>query len=531
MARRYKQAEIDELILNIPALPKSFNKWIESTPFKDMNYIFYKTKGKVKTGLCSKCGKTIQIKYKKKHNVLGSCPECRAKVIYKAINKATRYEDQQVVSIMQKMGDGYIVRYFKVSRVFKNNEDTSNFPEKILGTLTDPKISNYEGSRVYITFGRSGQTQFRNFEESWSWIDGDYRWVNERKRSSFNNKELLRGSNPFLYKKNLKSLLKKTKWKYCGLDCFKGKHMNIDDYLFTYEKYPAIEMVSKFNYQALLNQIIYQTCHWGGLGGILKMNEPRLGLSKNTLKTAIRLDLKINGLEFISTLEEVEKYLTDQQIIWAIENSHTETFTQLLKWISPQKLINYVEKNVYETSRTQNSPYSYKSHFITLWRDYLQQCELLELDVANDFVIFPRNLKEKHDEYSELIKLKANKKLDKGIRLQYDKWNDKISYQAGNLKIEVAKSHKLILKEGESLRHCVGGNRYSSNMVEGKKLILFLRKNGKPYYTIEFDVVNMKVLQNRGYRNESQSKDVEKFINKWKVKKLLSLRRLNSKAI
>jgi len=230
----------------------------------------------------------------------------------------------------------------------------------------------------------------------------------------------------------------------------------------------------------------------------------------------------------------MDKKLSDKQILWAIHNTNTETFTQLLKWINPQKIINYVEKNTSddgEDNYTGNSPYKYKGHFTSIWRDYLQMCERLELDTNNDFVLFPRNLKENHDEFAELVKVKVSEELNQGIKVQYDKWNDLLSYRAGPLNIEVASSHELILKESQALRHCVGRASYAERMTDGKRLILFIRKNDKPFYTVEFDVEDMRVIQNRGMKNKDANKEVKKFMNKWKVKKLMLLQKSKREAI
>jgi DNA-directed RNA polymerase subunit RPC12/RpoP len=521
------QEKIEKLMTEVPPVPKGFENWIRKSAFKNNKYIFYKKVGSKVHGLCSACGEKVEAS-KAKHNEAGRCPACRAKITFRAINKAKSYEDTTIVSIMQKMSDGkYVIRYFKAHLKFKEcSDDTSNFPDEILGKLSDPIMTYWEGSREILKI-QNGVTLYEQYEELWNYNKSQCEWRKEHKRSVFFNKELLRDSNPFLYKKNLKGIVKNTKWKYSGLDHLKQNYMNISDYIYTWERYPAIEMLSKLNYQTLLNQIIHRTTKWGGTAGILKMDEKRLGLSKNVLNRAIRLELEVEGIEFISTLEELGKNLTDEQIIWALENTHTETFTEILKWISPQKLINYVEKNTDPvTKRGFTSSSADKNHFVTTWRDYLQQCEKLELDTKSNFVLFPRNLQEKHEEYTKLIKLKKSKILDQGIKVQYDKWNELLSYQAGNLKIEVAESHKLILEEGQTLRHCVGGSRYSENMAEGKNLILFLRKNNKPYYTIEFNTEKMKVIQNRGLKNKSPSKEVEKFINKWKIKKLLSLKEM-----
>lgn len=465
------QEKIDELMTAVPPIPKGFEEWIRKSAFENSKYIFYKRKGSKVHGLCSSCKKTVEVKVNKaKHN--------------------------------------------------QHGEDTSAFPETILDKLIHPEMRYWEGSREVIEI-KNGITDIKEYEELYDWNLREYKWRKERRRSGFFNKICLREYTPIIYKRNLKGLLKNTKWEYSGLDHLKERSISITDYLYTYEQYPAIELLSKLNYPKLLNEIIRKTVWWSGVGGILKMNEKLLGLNKQVFNTAIRLNLSITGIEFVSTLNEVGRNLTDQQILWAIENSHLETFTQLLRFVSPQKLINYVEKYCDEE----------KAHFITTWRDYLQQCEKLELDTKNDFVLFPRNLKEKHDEYTKLIRLMVDEKLDKGIKVQYEKWNNILSYQSGNLRLEVAGSHKLILEEGEALRHCVSSARYSENMVDGKKIILFIRKKDKPYYTIEFDVEKLKIIQNRGYKNEAPSKDIIKFVNKWKTKKLLNIREMKKVAM
>jgi len=522
------QQKIERIMAEVPPLPKGFEEWIRKSAFKENKYIFYKKK----QGLCSSCGQMVEVK-KAKHKEPGRCPSCKAKIKYKAINKATRYEDTEIVSIMQKMPDGsLLIRYLRASLKFKeHSDDTSSFPEDILPSLTNPSMDYWEGSREIIRVDKNGKTTTEQYEELWDWNSGQCEWKKERKRSMYFNKVLLRDSNPFIYKRNLKGLLKNTKWKYSGLDHIKLTHINIVDYLHTYEKYPAIEMLSKLNYQVLLDQIIQQTCRWGGTSGILRMHEKRLGLSKNVLNTGMRLNLTMGGLEFITTLEELGKNLTDNQIMWAKENTHTEIFTQLLKWVSPQKIINYVEKNTDEKlKRGFTLSSSNKSHFVTTYRDYIEQCVDLKLDLKNDIVLFPKNLDEKHKELTETIKAIESETIDKGIKEQYEKWNEILSYQSGNMRIEVASSHRLIIDEGQALRHCVGTNGYSKNMAKGKNLILFLRKNDKPYYTIEFDHQNMKIIQNRGLKNKDTTKEVDKFINKWKVKKLMNIKEI-SKAI
>jgi len=534
MSRRSEQLQkkIEGLMEAVPNTPKGFTDWIIKSAFRDKNYMFYKRKGSKTYGLCSSCKEMVDAK-KAKHNESGRCPSCKAKVTYKAINKAKHYSDSEIVSIIQKTTNGkYVVRYFKAWRIFKD-KDTSNFPDEILETLTNPEMNIWEGSREIISILKNGNASVEEYEELWNWEHKQYEWRKEHKRSIFFNKELLRASTPFLYKRNLKGILKNTKWQYSGLDYFKGSHMNITNYLWTYERYPSIELLSKINLSELLDEVIYKNVYWGGFGnGLIWINKKMLGLNRNVFNIAVRLNLKTRGIEFVSTLDELGHNLKDHQIEWAIKNSNTETFTQLLKWISPQKLINYVEKNIDNiTKRGFTTSSSDKSHFVTTWRDYIEQCEYLKMITNNDFILFPKDLIEKHAELTEIIESKEDQIIEEGIKVQYEKWNNILSYQAGNLRIEVARSHKLIMDEGSALRHCVGSPSYSKRMAKGKHLILFLRQKDKPYYTIEFDTEEMKIIQNRGLKNARPTKDVEKFINKWKVKKLLDIRGIAREAV
>ena len=520
-----KQEEIDGLMKMMPTLPKSFGDWMMTTPFTGISYMFYKKINKVMYGLCSKCGELEAFKSNKKHNDTGRCNNCNSKVTFKAINKAKTYQDIEFTSIIQKLGDGYVVRYFKVRRFFKTYEDsTENFPEVILDRLKNPTFDYYEGSRVYICFNNRSRSQYHYFEEVWSHKINDNRWVNERTRSSFMNKELIRIENPVLYKRNLKSVLKDSPWKYCGLNFFKGKHMNIDDYLCAYEKYPSLEMLCKLNYKTLMNQVIYRANRWGSVDGLLKMNEKRLGLSAKSFNLARKLDLNISGVEFIHTLEERGRKLDDGHIKWVLKYVNPEVFVQLLKWITPQKAINYISKNTKALTRSGETVYyPNRYNFATTWRDYLNMCEKLKLDLKSDFVLFPKNLEEKHDEYSELIKEKVAEERDQKIKFQYEKWNKILCFKSGQLNIEVAGNHESIIHEGQSQRHCVGNAGYSRDMAEGKILIMFIRKNGAPYYTVEFNQNNLEVKQNRGFKNKDVNKEVEKFMKKWETKVLMNL--------
>lgn len=504
MSSRFKQNEIDKLMLEMPQVPKSFEKWMSESPFKNINYIFYKRKGKKKTGYCSRCKKLFTYESRKKHNDSGKCLSCKAQVTYKAINQAKTYEDSEVVSIIQKMNGGFIVRYFKVKRIFKQNQDTSNFPDLIPESLSDPLLSFYEGSRVYICFFKNGKSRYINLESQWHWKINDFRWINEINRSGFNNKLLLRDSEPFIYKKNLKGVLKDSKWKYCGLDQLKSKYMNIDDYLYAYEKYPSIEMLSKLNMSSLLSDVIRMpTWSDGFYGEYIKMGEKRLGLSKTVFKKAITMNLNLSGLKKLAYYNKANIKLSDE-LFSKIQDYRIDFTKKIFKYASVVRAVNYVEKHS-----------EHDKHLILgTWKDYINQCEYLGLNLEQSAVLYPRNLFDKHDEYTKIIQAMKNEKIIKRFSTKTKYWSNKLNYSKGKFSVKVAESIDAMKFEGESHGHCVGS--YGARVASKNMIILFIRKkDDKPYFTVELNLLTLEVVQIQGKSRRSPTKQINSFIKEW----------------
>lgn len=162
--------------------------------------------------------------------------------------------------------------------------------------------------------------------------------------------------------------------------------------------------------------------------------------------------------------------------------------------INADKLLRYCEKQGMHPH----------TGFFTTWLDYLEAAEKLGLDLSNPIIQMPGNLKEKHDQATQTAARLADKKKNEAFRKKrlpklvqkYLWWNDEYL-------IRPAVSFEEIKREGETLKHCVGG--YADRHLNGSTVILFLRrkdKPGKPLVTIEMD--GDKVVQAHGYRNEWQ---------------------------
>jgi hypothetical protein len=429
--------------------------------------------------------------------------------MYKAINIAKSFIDHEYVSIIQKMGDGFIVRYFKVRRFFKTNtDDTKGFPDVILESLHEPTMDYYEGSRVHISFNRYGGTQFRYFEEEWSWKTGDYRWTNERKRSVMNNKELLRATDPFIYKRNLKSVLKNTKWKYSGLDYYKAGFMNIDDYLYTYEKHPGIELLSKIGLDNMLRDLVYQVKWQDSYYGVsVNLSKKRLGLDSETFAIAIKLNLNLDQLERFLKYKSYGHKINNQ-VFERIKDLDSRQFSKVIKHSKLVKAINYIEKQSkkFETE---------KRLALNTWVDYIGQCEYLKLNLDESIILYPRELYEKHDKYTKVIEDMKSAEIIRKVEDKHKIWSPKLDFSQGTLSIRVAATIDELKEEGGALGHCVGS--YGPRVANTDSIVLLVRtKADVPFYTVQFRLDDQKVVQVQGMKRIEPTKRVSQFLEQWK---------------
>lgn len=89
-----------------------------------------------------------------------------------------------------------------------------------------------------------------------------------------------------------------------------------------------------------------------------------------------------------------------------------------------------------------------------------------------------------------------------------------------------AEERAQLVIEGMTLHHCVGANdRYMKKMADGESWILFLRKKEepeKPYYTVEIDMKDDKILQwYSEFNRQPDREEISRFLNeyKWKIRR------------
>lgn len=493
---------IDKQMAKVPELPEDFNAWVEYTALFHSRYIYYTYKAgkKALKGYCTHCKSNVTIEAPR-HNLKGICPKCQSPITYKAMGKSRRVSDKGQATLIQRVDDGIVVRYFSLRKAYYDH-------------YKKPSLSYHELSRdFYDKKGKIKSYEWLSFKQT-----GVERWCDGQGRFGFHG--------AVLYERNIDEVLKGTIWEYSAIKKF-GTHSEgfgfpVYDYLEKYKKYPSIEYLVKLKLYKLVNEIIsytYGTPNNINLKG--KKLEEVLNISKVQLAVAQRINAGGKELDVIRESAKAGLNLTDEQILFIAEHLRIERVIEMSKYTTVHKMIKYIKNQEPRNKDTKNPFGNTVGDIFRDWRDYVKNCKILEYDLKNEFVLFPKNLKEEHDRAYELVQENKNELFDKAIKEMSSRLAEFFNWQYKNYLIIVPKSANEIIKEGQTLHHCVG--TYIEKVATGESIVLFLRhkeKPDEPYYTIEVNPLDKEVEQCRGKHNKSMAKDVEKVIKRFKKEKL-----------
>lgn len=175
---------------------------------------------------------------------------------------------------------------------------------------------------------------------------------------------------------------------------------------------------------------------------------------------------------------------------------------------------------------------------VQLLKDTRAMCrELSGRHVLTEEERWPRRLQETHDRLTDQRRLQQ----DAAKAAEYQKGFDQVLETYGaiewtdrELAILLPKCNGDLIREGDVLRHCVGG--YGGRHSKGKVIILFVRHYRRPercYYTLNVDFSGSvpREIQLHGYGNErhgdhkqychSIPKKVRQFVDRWEREVLL----------
>lgn len=461
--KRYEKRmqKIKEESEEIRPITKELRQWAE----KQMeSYLFYKES----TGFCGKCGQEVKLDRRKQkitHNKRGICPSCRKRITYKAAGRQPHIEDSIKVVRFQKTNFGIAaIESLVVKKSFAENKESVRIADR------------------FIWFIEENYKLFNELAEDLSkeayWYDTGAMNVGKAR----------------IYPKNLKQIIKGTWLSHSGIDVvasWKGKQEQYEMIIENYMQNPQLELVIKANMRKLTRQL------WSYdrfLNKGTKLNEV-LGLTKANMRKARDYDL---GRDEIRVLRnDPDGKLSNDEVI-ALANAGCHYLTALRTFTTIKKIANYTQKG----------------HDAGIWVDYLKMAKDLGYNMKDKAVLFPRKLKDKHDDLAKIMKIQGDNIREKKYQQRIPELKALYSYETSKYKIIVPESLKVIVEEGQNLHHCVG--TYTEKVAEGETDILFIRKQGEEdasYYTME--VKNLEIIQYRGVYNNLHNNPVPKEIDQF----------------
>ena len=480
-AYQRKCQRIDEEMRKVPAVPEDAERWLEAEIFPG-HYLFFEKKGSRTTYSCTACGAKSWRKKPWKHGEQTVCPRCGTTV--KAYSRKTKIERKKPVVLLQAYDEKWAERQFAACCRWTEGKKEIVLWETLRAVMEKGK----RWGKLY--YGMEQEAE--EFEQEW--------WdKNQRSR---------RFQRSYLYPGNLKEVLPCGGLERSGLDKIARakEKINVNKFVTNFREWPWLEYLAKAGlYRLTADCVEYgfwgppeEICTYGrSLQGLLQIDGNRVSRMK-------RLNGSLNTLRWLQREEDSEaegrtmrvkedalEYLTRNKI----SPSACEEILEALGSVT--RLVNYLKKQ----RMTPGSA-------IQTWGDYLNMAETEGLNLNDDIVRLPRDLKARHDELVERINERRDAEWIEKKREEWAPLDRKIQahreeltryrWQNEEYKIIPATCCEELVKEGRRLHHCVGNENYMRKMAAGETWILFLRRSEaekKPYYTVEIDCKTDKILQ------------------------------------
>lgn len=447
-------------------LPKDWDRWLDCNVFKEERYIFYDSASK-KTGTCAHCGNVVELPGNQRHNQMGKCPSCGSRIKFKAVKTADCMKERKQTVYLQKTEDGFLTRYIMAEKYSSVKGETYKSYDCVLAT--------WNGKKTWYDYCVVG-------------LSGEY-WDDTKPLDMSHWK-----AEGYLYTRNVRQALKGTSFQYAPLDLLmkhEKKEIPVADFLSKYQNSPFMEFFIKAGLWTLAKEYAegYETWHGRTPVEILMINKQRM-------KRLIHMNGGKNTLSWLQYEQEHDVTIDDGTLKWlAVHNLTAQKCENVIKSIgSVTRMANYMRKQSVEPNE-----------FVTTWEDYLRMARQRGMDVTDDIVRFPKNLRQCHDQLVDMENAEKDRERLKGYapldqRIQERMPEIKRYYwQNDTYMIIPAGACEELIKEGRSLHHCVGrDDNYMKKMADGKSWICFLRKKSEletPWYTIEIDMKDDHIIQ------------------------------------
>ena len=512
-ARRDRGELMDEDYRLCPeALPEGLIDYIRTEILPQDRTLLYKKGGR--TGLCYNCGGRVRAWGKRFHqSALATCPNCGAEV-YCALEGGSSYRSNYVGNVIaaQKGTDGKTV-FFRQWQLLRGGTDAREHPERFLREVARYAI---RGKKI-AKWQKESKENFYYRHERYD-LPNWTRW---------RGNEIYEGGYYFCTA-GLADALAGTAMQYADWQGYLAdgeRNKNPIYFLEFHARYPVVEFLWKRGYRNIVHQKIF---------GANKETRDAIRWQQTRLKDCFYFPLRLLRLQEPQdwTLDDVARL----NWLWAIRGNRLKEeeirlflaakgismrdMARPLVYASPVKILRYVNKQTEKRVENFTKRYDWQkpptaADTLHTYRDYIGECEQLQLNLRDTAVLFPKDLQAAHERTMAQIQLEKNKADQEKFAKAVEKL-EKFAWQEGAFLIRPAREQKELADEGAALHHCVGG--YIRRMAEGETAIFFVRsvsEPNKPFFTLELAgkrIIQCRTEHNRSYESEP---DVKEFVDLW----------------
>lgn len=510
---RQKRGELmdEDYRLCPEALPEGLADHIRREVLPKDNTLVYK-KGNVR-GRCYLCGETVQAWNRRfTQGSIVTCPNCGRQVVC-ALEGSEAYRANYVdnIVIAQKGTDGETVFF----RQFQLRRDPSARWENIGDFLRETVRYAIRKDKTAKWQKESKDNYYMRTErydlEQWT------RWQDNR----------IYDGGYYFCPVGIEEALRGTVMQYADLRGYlddAGRNKNTIYFLEYHAKYPVIEFLWKAGYHRLVHDRIF---------GTNKENRNAILWQRKKLKECFRFPLRL--LKLLPPEDWTLNRIHTLNRLWAKKGEamreadarailqcgfNIEFVERALPYASAEKILRYLDKQTEKRQADFVKQHSWdtlpKTANIAMeYRDYLRECDQLDIDLTDKAVLFPKDLQAAHQRTMAQVKFEQNKADQKKFQKAVDAL-EKFAWQQDGLLIRPARKQKELAEEGTALHHCVGG--YIQRMAKGETAIFFIRRieePDKPYFTLELQkqqVIQCRTENNRSYE---QFPEIKAFVDRW----------------
>lgn len=474
-----------------PKLPKDLKQYCNEHVF-DHGYIFFAAQDKKggREGFCSECGEHFPIEEGVRSGRMTFCQKCGKAAMYRAMWIKSDVENKAKLCVTAKVDGQLLIRWLNVYRTyawpeFKCKYEFDDFAYNLhLITPQGPKTYFYKWLKGPFCYG-------------YDWYRGkigDYCY--DASYVYTPNLDEVFGDD--YYHVNMKEVLSR-----------RDIEVRFALLLNNLKNNPSAEYLFKLGMPTLASQADYligsNQATEKGFAGVLGVDKQLLNLY-STMNVSLSEHRVIKAYGKWVSREELEGYRSLGDL-----SAVTNEVSKLLQTMSFGKFVRYFAK------QKAANPKKKIKYIVTQYRDYLDMSLALKVDLSHKSVRFPANCLEAHDQILprfNQIKHEAEDVLfTERVKPLYAKLSI-TEFDKDGFCIVLPHLRSDLITEGQSLNHCVGTQGYFERHIAGTRMIFFVRQieePEKPFFTLEVDMSNYRIVQLYGFGDCSAPKEVRRF--------------------